>query len=257
MKSVGLFVGALLLITGAAAAQSTLPPLDLESDVVLPPQEIRGVIQARDTAVIAATISARVIDLPRREGEEFAKGDLLVAFDCGRLIAETEAAESEAAAALAEHRSNLELAKYDAIGSLEVQQSRARSNQTAAQVRALKASAVDCEVTAPFDGRVVETLINAFETPSPNQPLLQIINDTSLEVHVIVPSRWLVWMREGEIFQFAVDETATTHTARVARVGAAVDAVSQTVKVIGVFDDRPDRVLSGMSGQAIFTIPEG
>ena len=100
-------------------------------------------------------------------------------------------------------------------------------------------------------------MINAFETPSPNQPLMQIIDDSALELHVIVPSKWLVWLDKGEIFQFAVDETATSHTARVSRVGASVDAVSQTIKVIGVFDERPDRVLSGMSGQAIFTVPEG
>ena len=132
-------IGAALIICGGATAQSTLPALDLDSDIPTLAPEIRGVVQSRDIAIIAATLSARVTKLPFREGEEFAKGDLLVAFDCSQIKAETEAAQAEAVAAYTEYKSNVELMEYDAAGSLEVKQSKARSQQTAAQVKAMKA----------------------------------------------------------------------------------------------------------------------
>lgn len=246
-----LIAGAVAVLPCFAAAQSSLPPLDLDGPILADPV-VRGVIQPRDQAVIAADITVTVLELPYREGQSFNEGDLLVAFDCRRFSAEIEAAKANLSAARAVLKSNQEMAAYDAIGSLELSQSKAEAASAAAEMRALEARATNCEIRAPFGGRVAETMINAYETPAENQPLLRILDDRNLELHVVVPSRWLLWLNEGDEFDFAVDETATTHLARVERLGASVDPVSQTIKVIGVFAERPDRVLAGMSGHAEF-----
>ncbi|MEM8791285.1 MAG: efflux RND transporter periplasmic adaptor subunit [Pseudomonadota bacterium] len=249
-----LLMAALTLgLPGSAFGQSSLPPLDLDlNDPASEETEVRGVVQPKDEAVIAADITVTVLEMPFREGQSFHKGDLLVAFDCRRFNADIEAAKANLAAATATLRSNQELASYNAVGSLELRQSQAAVASASAEVRALEARAVNCEIRAPFNGRVVETMINAFETPAENQPLMQILDDSQLELHVVVPSRWLVWLREGDEFEFLVDETGTSHLATVQRLGASVDPVSQTIKVIGTFADRPERVLAGMSGVAAF-----
>jgi multidrug efflux pump subunit AcrA (membrane-fusion protein) len=46
-----------------------------------------------------------------------------------------------------------------------------------------------------------------------------------------------------------VDETGKTYIARVARIGARVDPVSQSIKVVAVIEGRPSELMAGMSGR--------
>jgi multidrug efflux pump subunit AcrA (membrane-fusion protein) len=78
------------------------------------------------------------------------------------------------------------------------------------------------------------------------------LDDTSLEIELVLPSSSLSWLKRKAPFTFTVDETRKGYQARVKEIGANVDAASQTVKVTGVFDAFPTEVLSGMSGSAKF-----
>ena len=52
---------------------------------------IRGVVRAVRQATISSEAALRAVEVPFREGDRFKRGDLLVAFDCRRQIAEYEA----------------------------------------------------------------------------------------------------------------------------------------------------------------------
>ena len=93
--------------------------------------------------------------------------------------------------------------------------------------------------------------------PSAGNPILRIIDDTTLEIDLIVPSDWLSWLDKGARFTFTVDETGKQYEADVIRLNAAVDPVSQTIKIRANFVGEPAGVLAGMSGFAKFTPPEG
>ncbi|MFT7576275.1 MAG: membrane fusion protein (multidrug efflux system) [Alphaproteobacteria bacterium] len=78
------------------------------------------------------------------------------------------------------------------------------------------------------------------------------VSETKFEIELIVPSHWLRTIGIGAAFKFTVDELGATYTGKLIRLGAAVDPVSQTIKIIGTFDTKPSKVLSGMSGSALF-----
>ena len=110
-----------------------------------------------------------------------------------------------------------------------------------------------CKIKAPYDGRVIELAVNEHERVPADKEILSILNDKNLEIELIVPSNWLNWLTVGEAFAFQVDETGKTLDAKVSKIGAVVDPVSQTIKLTGKFDDqRLIDVLSGMSGTALF-----
>ncbi|MDQ6971110.1 MAG: hypothetical protein Q9M30_00525, partial [Mariprofundaceae bacterium] len=46
-----------------------------------------------------------------------------------------------------------------------------------------------------------------------------------------------------------IDETGATYQARVKNIGAEIDSVSQTVKLIGVIDGDNGGLIAGMSGR--------
>jgi membrane fusion protein, multidrug efflux system len=95
-------------------------------------------------------------------------------------------------------------------------------------------------------------MVNEHENVFPNDKLLSLLDDTSLEIELVLPSSSLAWLKRKAKFTFAVDETHKGYAARIKEIGANVDAASQTIKVIGVFDALPADVLAGMSGSAKF-----
>ena len=69
---------------------------------------------------------------------------------------------------------------------------------------------------------------------------------------MIVPSRAAARVKAGDAFALSVEETGEVVRGHVVRVGAAVDPVSQTLKVVGALDAAGGTVLPGMSGKADF-----
>ncbi len=247
------YTNTFLLRKGFAVLSAVL--LTMNSANAESPEPVRGVVKSVQEAVLSVDLNARVVETPVMAGESFSKNDMLMKFDCEIQRAEARAAEAAYSASKSAHSNNVELQQYGAVGEFDVKVSKAEMQRALAQSEAITARTRDCEIFAPFDGKVSELAINAFETPGPNQPLLKIVSSDNYELQLIVPSSWLAWISPGGTFEFIVDETGARHEAVVNRLGAEVDAVSRTVAVIAGFTSFPAPVLPGMSGTAHFQRP--
>ena len=236
-----------------------------EIDAIADPEEeqvfsqlgnIRGLIKPKNEATLSSEIPAKITKLPFKEGQRFNKGDTLVRFDCSRYNAELAAARAEQTAYQKTYENNLELERLNAIGKLEVEVSSAEAQKAAADVKVRKVIVNGCTIRAPFSGRVVERMVNQYEAVSVDQELMTIMDEGSLEIELLVPSKWLTWLKKGTQFSFHIDETGQEHPAKVSELGARVDPVSQTIRVDGVFGSQSESVFAGMSGTAKFVIPE-
>lgn len=110
-------------------------------------------------------------------------------------------------------------------------------------------------MTAPFSGRVAEQKVREQQFAQLGQPLLDIIDDSVLELEFLVPSAWLRWMRVGGNFQVQIDETRKTYPARFIRIGARVDPVSQSIKVVASINGKFPELMAGMSGRVQIATP--
>ncbi len=214
--------------------------------------ETRGVLKARQTASLAAGMSARILKAPYKPGQRFKRGALLVQFDCERLSAEKRALEEAKAASALKHDNIKELLLAGAAGELEETLAAAETRQANAQLGVAKARFKDCAIYAPYSGIVREKLISAYDTPALNAPLLSIIRDGKPEIKLIAPSLWLSWAYKGTNFEFTIDETGKTYSAVLIRKGASVDPVSQTIELTGKFKSAAPGAMAGMSGVAKF-----
>ena len=213
----------------------------------------RGVVLSSERVDIVTDLGAPVEQVPFREGGRFEKGAVLIAFDCQRYAAELAAAEAARQAAQVELRQKQHLLRNGAAGRGEVDMASANSARASAEIDVVRARMDGCVIAAPFDGRVVARNIDPAEMPVAGEALMTIIDDGRLEIEMIVPSMWLRDLARGTYFLFEVDETGTEHRARVDRIGAEVDPVSQTVKLYAVFEEGSGGVLAGMSGNARFS----
>ena len=102
---------------------------------------------------------------------------------------------------------------------------------------------------------VYRSQVREQQVGQPGQGLLDILDDSSLELEFLVPSHWLRWLKAGQPLKVTIDETRKTYPARFTRIGARVDPVSQSVKVAATIDGSPQELVAGMSGRVMATPP--
>lgn len=217
--------------------------------------DARGVVVPNAEVTLAAAVSTRIERMPFKPGQAFQKGETLIQFDCQRQQADLRGAKAALDKAATFYRGKKRLKARGAAGGQEVREAAADVAAATASVDSLNEVIQLCKIEAPFSGRVVERHAETHEIPAINAPILTVVDSSTLELDLIVPSTWLRWVKEGTSFEFAVDELGQRFPARVQRLGAKVDPVSQTIKLTGVFTARPNRVLAGMSGTAKFVPP--
>ena len=251
-------------VANVALAQGSSVPASPQSAVgvtargsAMARQDIRAQLMPRRYTTIAAEIGAKVSGIPVGEGGAFRAGQVLVQFDCSLQRAQLEKADAELEGAEQTLKSNLRLEQLNSVGQLELDLSKSAANKARAEVGANKAVLAKCQVAAPFAGRVAEQKVREQQFVQPGQALLDILDDSVLELEFLVPSVWLRWLKVGSAFDVQIDETRKSYPARFTRIGARVDPVSQSVKVAAAIYGRFPELMAGMSGKVQISPPDG
>ncbi|MCE2681020.1 MAG: efflux RND transporter periplasmic adaptor subunit [Burkholderiales bacterium] len=241
----------LVLLCQASAQTSNVP-----GRTTFDRQEIRAQLLPRRYTTIAAEIGAKISRMPVQEGGAFRSGQLLVVFDCQVQQSQLLKAEAELDSADQTYQSNRRLAELNSVGQLDLNLSKSAVGKAKAELGLNQALLSKCNVHAPFSGRVAEQKAREQQFVQPGQALLDIIDDSVLELEFLVPSSWLAWLKTGTAFQVSIDETKKTYPAKFIRIGARVDPVSQSVKVAAAIDGRFPELIAGMSGKVLASPPD-
>ncbi|WP_231755351.1 efflux RND transporter periplasmic adaptor subunit [Bordetella sp. N] len=251
--SAALLTLGLALVLGNTAAHAQTAASDAASAApATEDSRIRIQLVSRDQVDISSEIAAKIATLPLRDGDAFKAGQPLMTLDCSLFNAQLRKSQAEAGAAGDLLRVNQRLVQLHTVGELEVQQAAAKAKAANAEVAYMQATVSKCVVTAPFDGRVSKRTAAPQQFAEPGKPVLTIIDTSRLELKMIVPSKWLAWLKPGHKLNVQVDEVGKTYPAQVARIGAKVDPVSQTVDVTAEISGSVPDLLPGMSGWATF-----
>lgn len=210
----------------------------------------RALVATRNRAVLSAEISARIADMPKRPGDRFAKGDVLVVFDCAAYRAQRAAVAADLRQADAQYKAQKRLAELRTVGELDVVMAQAAMESVKAQLQLQDVYLNRCKITAPYEGAVVDWQSQPYQTATPGDQLIDIVGSGDLELELIVPSQWLGWLSVGQGVMAHIDETDKDVRAKVARIGARIDPVSQTVKIYAALESSKG-LLPGMSGRAV------
>lgn len=184
-------------------ANEPVPPLVVETQQLVAQSFVQklhttGSVEAEHRVVLSAQLTARIEELPWREGTRVAKGDLLVQLDESEQrqeVARLEATVDRATADLAFWRQQLEtdrrLLKAESISrhtfdetqrqvsSLDAALREARQSLQSAHIRLRYA-----KVHAPFDGYLQTVHVQPGEFVQPGTPLLEIVDADRLKAVV-------------------------------------------------------------------------
>jgi len=212
--------------------------------------DVRFLLRPNNEASIASQMNGVITDIKFNVGQRFKKGDVLVSLKCGVQNAQVVAQRARVREASLTYQSNKELLAGNAMSQFEVDISKSQLDQQNASLKETSIVASLCLVKAPFSGGVVSVAVNEFETVSTGEDLLEIIDDSSLNMSLNIPSTFINEVNKGDFFTIDVDETAKSYRAQVTGVSPAIDPVSKTIELRAVLIQKFAELRPGMSGSA-------
>lgn len=215
-------------------------------------QGIRAQVTSLQRITLSSEMPGRITLLKGLPGDRFKKGTTLVRFDCTEQKALLRKAQAMEKSGVTERAVLKRLLELDAGSTMEMSKAEARLAESRAEVSVMKARVSRCQIKAPFAGRVALREAAEHEYVRIGTPLLEVFAKKSLEIRLIVPSRWLAKMKKGDPFKVAVEETGRVYSAEIMRTGAVVDPISQSVEIAGRIIEKSSELLPGMSGWARF-----
>ena len=187
-------------------------------------KEARTLVTATQKVSISSEIAARVEKINFLMGDAFKKGDVLISFDCKLYNAQLEVIKADHRSAKIQLKNDKELLDMRSIGELQYQLSESALKKAEAELSIAKLNVERCNIVAPYDGKVMDVYTNVFTSIEQRQPLMDIVGDGLLEASVVIPSKWLRWLKKGHPVKIIIDETGEVLDATVISLGAAVDA---------------------------------
>jgi len=217
---------------------------------------IRVQLKAAKEARINAPMTGKISKIHFKDGQSVKKGQTLVSFDCG----EYNAGLAQARARINKHSklldSTQQLFDLGSASQTDIDVLKAELAEAKASRDFSNAKVRHCRVSAPFSGKVASLSAKSHFSIQEGEPIMEVIGTGAMEIEMIIPSKWMRWVKAGEEFNVAIDETGGDYAAKILRLGGRVDPVTQTVKAYGKITQTSSDLLPGMSGEARFSLPE-
>ncbi len=209
---------------------------------------VRVVLFPFRRAVISSIVDASVKECSVKEGESFAKGQVIVKLDDTLYRHRFLKVRAYATFAAEVHKNNLDLAKKGGIGRHALAKSKFEHQAAEAEMKIAQINLDACVIKAPFPGRLVKKIASEHEFVRIGQPVIEIIDDYRLLAAMHLPSPQRKSFRKGQEMKVRIDETETVHIGKVHELSAEIDPRSRTFKVKVLIDNSTRTLSAGMSG---------
>ncbi len=234
-------VSGLALVAVGAWAGPQVPVLTLGAQAVSTGYELDGVVEAVRQATVSAQATGRVSTLLVKVGDKVRAGQVLATIDdrdtqtgVARSRAQVAQAEAELANAQANVQRTRDLRKQGfvsqaALDVAESQYKAAQAGREGAGAGAQQARLAQSftQVTAPFDGYVLETLAQAGDLAVPGKPVAVVYAPQPLRVVVQVPASMGAQARSAKRIELQVGDAWVQPAAQ--QGVTAADPISQTL----------------------------
>ncbi len=229
-----------------APAVASGPRAELED------RDISVLIVSSEETTLSSQMAGKIRRIAYGIGDNVQRGAVLLEFDCSEQMAQLQSVEAEYRGARETHLTKLRLQALGAAGELEVIVAASAADKARSQVTFRDSQLAYCKVPAPFSGRLAKIRVKAAESVSVGQPLIEMLNPDALKAQLFVPAAWIRWVRPGMAFLIRTPDDGRSYKARVSKLNARVEGVSQALELEARFEGSTQWLLPGMIGTAVF-----
>ena len=263
----------LLIVSGCSKEAPPAPPKPVKALQISDPGGLSegsfpGLAAAAQEANMSFRVSGPLVELPVKVGDTVEAGTIVAKIDPNDFQVMLNNADSVLAAARAAFRRAD--ADYDRLKGAQDEDPGATSQRAvdlALSARdAARAGVSSAEATvqtardrlgytslaAPFDGKVVETYVENFETVIALQPILRLVNNSGIEMTLAIPENLIGYA------DFVTDVTVTFDAlpgvavpATISEIGSEASQATRTYPLtVAMEQPAGAEILPGMAGQA-------
>jgi RND family efflux transporter MFP subunit len=219
--------------------------------------EIPVLVRAGEDTTLSSQMAGKIQRVHVGLGDSVRAGAKLIEFDCSEQRAQQQAAEAEHRAARETHLSRLRLQALGAAGELDVTLAAAAVEKARGQLALRESLTAYCTVQAPFSGKIARLRVKVAESVPTGYVLLDLVNPASLRAQLFVPAAWVTWLKPNAPFEVRFRESGQVYKARITKLNARVEGVSQQLEVEARFEGAGAGLLPGMVGAAVFSSRPG
>ncbi len=227
------------------------PPMPVEvTEVAIADaeQQLRavGTLQSNESVVISAEIAGRIDNIAFAEGEETARGKVLIGLDASIPRAELDRAEASRALSEANYKRAEALLKDKAIAQRERDEAYAQWQLDEASLRLAKAQLDKARIAAPFSGTLGLRNVSLGDYVQPGQPLVNLEDITKLKVEFRISERFSTQVKVGQQISLQSDAfPAREFAGQVYAIAPQVEANSRSLVIRALLDNRDGALRPG------------
>jgi RND family efflux transporter MFP subunit len=169
-------------------------------------QRFPGKILPLNYSKLAFEVPGKIADVKIDIGDAVKKNEILAALDPAEMQANLNQAQARFDLAEQALKRFKDLKSKGFISNQELDRANSEFLIAKAQVDLYSVKLEQTFIRAPFDGYIQNRFLDSGTVISPGAPILEIIDSTVVEAHVSVPSNVIEGLKEGEFYNFLIDE---------------------------------------------------
>jgi RND family efflux transporter MFP subunit len=273
-RTAGLIAAALMVVGCAPEPETAKPPRSVKAMQVVAPSTISsrsfpGRAEAGQEVNLSFRVPGPLIELPVSVGDTVKQDDIVARIDptdyqsvVSSLEGQLQSAQAAANRAQADFERVENTMRDDpgATSKMALDRARQLRDSTAAVVRSSSATVAGARdqlgyttLSAPFDGEVVETYVENFETVVPMQPILRVVDRASIEFTISVPENQIGYAPYVTGATVTFDALPGVEvTAVIKEIGKEASQTTRTYPVtLAMEQPEGADILPGMAGEAL------
>ena len=216
-----------------------------------------GSLEAAQGVTVTAELSGKVTQIAFEPGALVSAGQLLLQQDISEEKARLRAADSKALLA----KKNLERAqalhRQNVIPNADLDESKARFEQAAAEGANIRAIIEKKTIRAPFSGRLGIRLVNLGEVLEAGQGIVSLQALDPIFVNFQLPQHELTKLKQGLVVRAAVDRPdGNTVEGTITALNPEIDRSTRSIRVQATFDNANERLRPGMYVSVAVILPD-
>jgi len=178
------------------------------------------------SAIIAATLSGQVIDVPAIEGERVEVNDVLVKLNSRQADAVVQTARASLKQSQATYARQRKLAKLEGTSRKKLEQAQQQQTQAEASVKEAQTLRALLDIRTPISGIVLQVNVRPGETVLAGAPVVEIEDIDRLTAEIQIPASQLAAVQNGQ--EAAVQTSGKAVQSTVNYIGRRINPVTGT-----------------------------
>lgn len=234
------------------AGTSARPPqeikveaFELKTSSVSEKLEVPGSLMPYEATELRPEVSGRITQLNIREGQQVAKGTLLVKLYDDDLQAQLKKLQVQLNIYEQTASRQAELLKIDGISKQEYDLSVLQVNNIKADIELIRTSIEKTEIRAPFTGRLGLRNISMGAYVTPATLITNIRQENELKLEFTVPEKYSSRIKAGTVVRFTVEGQEKSIPAKVLATEEAVMEDTRSLRIRAVVQGRAPQLIPG------------